>query len=141
MDATQISDSQPGGANSQTLDLLREALEYLCALPPHPMTRALAQRINAHLEDPTVDREQAIAKRALELEARRSIVMSNIWKPNEAGVPTLVVALAGDELTISSPRSALLKGSSAGKQLALSLAKDLADGVEIKLDKGHFWTI
>jgi hypothetical protein len=105
------------------------------------MTRALAQRIDAHLEDPVVERGQAIAKMAFELEARRSIEMSNFWKANEVGVPMLVVSLVGDELSITSPRMAMLKNSAAGKQLALNLAKDLASGVHIKLDHGPFWAM
>lgn len=128
-------------ANAQTMDLLREAHNYLCALPHHPMTRALAQRIDAHLDDPSVARAQEVERQSIELEARRAIQMSEIWKPNAAGVPLLVVSLAGDELEITSPRAAQLHGSSAGKQLAIHLAKELAAGVKIKLDKGPFWAL
>lgn len=132
-------DTQTCDTNFHTLELLREAHNYLCALPPHPMTRALAQRIDAHLDDPSIARAREVERQKIELEARRAVQMSEIWKPNAAGVPLLVVSLAGDELEITSPRAAQLHGSSSGKQLAIHLAKELAAGVRIKLDKGPFW--
>lgn len=136
-----MPDTQTCGTDFHALDLLREAHSYLCALPHHPMTRALAQRIDAHLDDPSVARAQEVERQSIELHARRAIQMSEIWKPNAAGVPLLVVSLAGDELEITSPRAAQLHGSSAGKQLAIHLAKELAAGVKIKLDKGPFWAL
>lgn len=135
----QMSNCIPNETNVQTLDLLREAHSYLCSLPAHPMTRALVQRIDAHLDDPSIARAQKVEKLKIELEARRAVQMSEIWKPNAAGVPLLVVALSGDELEITSPRAAQFHGSSAGRQLAIYLAKELAAGVKIKLDKGPFW--
>lgn len=127
--------------DKESLDLLQEARDYLLALPRHPLTQDLARRIDAHLQDPTVARAQAVSQRVTELESKRSVQMSNVWGLTSTGIASLVVSLAGDELEIQSPRASLLAGSSSGKQFAFGLAKNLAAGIQIKLEHGPFWAL
>lgn len=127
--------------DDETMNLLRDARDYLWSLPRHPMTRELAQRIDAHLDNPSVLRTAAVVQKADQLAARRVVRMSNVWGLTAEGIPSLVVSLTGDEVEIQSPRSALLSGTSSGKQFAIQLAKSLAPGIRFHLDPGPFWAL
>lgn len=48
-----------------TVSILKVALDYLVRLPPHPMTRSLANQIQTHLDEPSrrVDLERRMRAR------------------------------------------------------------------------------
>lgn len=75
----------------ETLEVLRETLDYLQRMPPHPMTKAFCARLQAHLDEPT---QRLVAQGQRELHGR-------MWTP--VGLPLLEASLAGETLTIQVP--------------------------------------
>lgn len=71
-----------------TLDVLREARDYLARLPPHPMTRDMIAKIDAHMTEPT--------QRVL-LKCER-VFSGTYYTP--AGIPIISAELIGRQLRV-----------------------------------------
>ena len=115
-----------------SLNLLREALNYLERLPAHPMTYAMALKIRNHLNNPQT---LALERRHHEVEAAEKFSRhghsANFGFTNE-GIPTLTASLLDGVLTLKSPAGAQLPEEEL-EGFSRQLTTLLAQGVEVKL--------
>lgn len=113
--------------------LLHEVLAYLDRLPPHPMTSELANRVRAHLNDPTAGVvRQYDAKLAAAEEAER-LARHGDWRFLPNGLSALLVSVAGNQAIVRSPAAATFRSTAQGREFAQQLSKDLARGVKVQL--------
>lgn len=113
--------------------LLREAAGYLARLPPHPMTRELAAKLQRHLDDPRTgiirERDELIASaQAADLIARKG---ANRYTP--AGIPALEVSVEGGFARVESPAAKIYGDTSQGRSFGKRLVEELARGVTVEL--------
>ncbi|MEJ8852736.1 hypothetical protein [Variovorax rhizosphaerae] len=73
----------------ESLQLLREAADYLKRMPMVPVTHSFIARIEEHLAAPTAK---------LTLQRKRVLVGNDGFTP--AGLPTASASLVGDQLTV-----------------------------------------
>ena len=128
-------------AHQCTLNLLREAADYLRRLPAHPMTSAIFKKIDAHLESP---QEKAQVSRLKSLagdeEFRERIQAGNAFvgfsRFTPAGLPVIAGRLMYPNLELTCP--AIQHAVHAGwtdrvDALAAAIAREIAEGVNIQL--------
>ena len=115
-----------------SLNLLREALNYLERLPAHPMTYAMALKIRNHLNNPQT---LALERRHHEVEAAEKFSRhghsGNFGFTNE-GLPTLTASLLDGVLALKSPVAAQLPEEEL-EGFSRQLTTLLAQGIEVKL--------
>jgi hypothetical protein len=115
-----------------SLNLLREALNYLERLPAHPMTYAVALKIRNHLSNPQT---LALERRLHEVEAAEKFSRhghsANFGFTNE-GLPTLTASLLDGVLALKSPAAAQLPEEEL-KGFSRRLTTLLAEGIEVRL--------
>lgn len=115
-----------------SLNLLREALNYLERLPAHPMTYAMALKIRNHLNNPQT---LALERRHHEVEAAEKFSRhghsGNFGFTNE-GLPTLTASLLDGVLALKSPAAAQLPEEEL-EGFSRQLTTLLAQGIEVKL--------
>lgn len=128
-------------AHQCTLNLLREAADYLRRLPAHPMTSAMFKKIDAHLESPQakaqVNRLKSIARDeefCNRIQAGNAFVGVSRYTP--AGLPVITGRLLYPNFELTSP--AMQHAVHAGwtertDALAAAIAREIAEGVSIPL--------
>ncbi|MEJ6003737.1 hypothetical protein [Paucibacter soli] len=122
-----------------TEQLLREAMDYLNRLPAHPMTSALARKVQAHLDSPEAgivrSQDEAIA-RAREA-ARRADLVSRKGSSHytSKGLAVLTLVVEADKAILSSPAAAAYGNTSKGREFGKRVVGDLKKGVVIWLAK------
>jgi len=117
-------------------DMLREVLAYLQRLPVHPMTRAMAIKVQTHLDSPATGLARVAADRAEEeAAAERAAALSRhgVSGYTAAGLPVLVLSVAADRAQLHSPAALALGTSAQGRKFARQLAGELARGITIGL--------
>ena len=115
-----------------SLNLLREALNYLERLPAHPMTYAMALKIRNHLSNPQTLAQE---RRLHEVEAAEKFSRhghSGNFAFTDEGLPTLSASLMGGVLTLKSPAAAEIPEDEL-EGFSRQLTTLLAQGVEVKL--------
>ena len=123
-----------------SLNLLREALNYLERLPAHPMTYAMALKIRNHLSNPQTLAQE---RRLHEVEAAEKFSrhgQSGNFGFTDEGLPTLSASLVGGVLTLKSPAAAEIPEDEL-EGFSRRLTSLLAEGVEVRLapvqEKSH----
>ncbi|MFC7411540.1 hypothetical protein [Hydrogenophaga atypica] len=115
-----------------SLNLLREALNYLERLPAHPMTYAMALKIRNHLNNPQT---LALERRHHEVEAAEKFSRhghsANFGFTNE-GIPTLTASLLDGVLALKSPAAAQIPDEEL-EGFSRQLTALLAQGVKVRL--------
>ena len=115
-----------------SLNLLREALNYLERLPAHPMTYAMALKIRNHLNNPLT---LALERRHHEVEAAEKFSRhghsANFGFTNE-GIPTLTASLLDGVLALKSPAAAQIPDEEL-EGFSRQLTALLAQGVKVRL--------
>jgi hypothetical protein len=96
-----------------TLDVLREAADYLARLPPHPMTTAMVRKLNAHLSEPRRTTMARLEEEQAQVRKRDRLLMTGAnYTP--AGLPVIQANLLERTLTLRQPRQTCLSTRSAG---------------------------
>lgn len=128
-------------SHQATLDLLAEVGDYLSRLPVHPMTRAMHQKVLAHLSDPfaTVTRDRLVELAAAEKKTslvRAGQSFSGVDHFTPSGLPRIECRLLYPELRIESPayQFELVAGEDS-EALLLRIAKDIAQGLTIRVSQ------
>jgi len=115
-----------------SLNLLREALNYLERLPAHPMTYAMALKIRGHLNNPQT---RTLERRLHEEEVAEKFARqghSGHFGFTSHGLPTLSANLLDGVLSLQSPAAAQIPEDEL-EGFSLRLATMLAEGVEVTL--------
>ncbi len=141
-----IKEDRPYGeidanAHQCTLNLLREAADYLRRLPAHPMTSAMLRKIDAHLESPQ-EKAQVSRLKSLagdeefcdRIQAGNAFVGVSRYTP--AGLPVIAGRLLYPNFELTSPamQHAMHAGwTERAETLAAAIAREIAEGVSIQL--------
>ena len=88
----------PESVTLDTLQLLRETVDYLKRLPVVPVTHVLCKKIEAHLADPTV---ATVARKAEETERLARTRVARRYGP--AGNLMVEVAVSAEDVTYRIP--------------------------------------
>ena len=124
-----------------TLNLLAEVGNYLSRLPAHPMTRAMHQRVQAHLDNPLAKVRRDEMNVRTNAEKNVALIKSGLsfWGLKHitaTGAPLIHCRLLHPALRIESPayQHALSSGEDAEAML-LQIATEIAQGVTISLSQ------
>ena len=115
--------------------LLREAADYLRRMPPHPMTRDLAEKIQDHLDNPRTGMARQRDERLAAAAASDQIARRGANRYTPAGLPAIEVSVEGDLVKVASPAAKVFGSSSEGRKFGKHLVEELARGVTIELGK------
>jgi hypothetical protein len=74
----KIMDSFDVKIQQSTFELLTEVGDYLARLPAHPMTRAMYQKMQAHLNNPLTTAQSKRLKDLADAEAKAAMVKSGM---------------------------------------------------------------
>jgi hypothetical protein len=117
-----MTDRQLEAEYLRTMALLKEVLDYLLRLPPHPMTRSLADKLHEHLDHPVRQlQSEQLARTMSEL---------NGCNFTPAGLPIIRAVLNGTELKLTAP---LLHSSGGSREMGPVVLGYLKKGERIEL--------
>ncbi len=128
-------------AYQTSLELLAEVADYLARLPVTPTTRALENRVRAHLRDPSAVAAQRRAAVLAEDAAWAARIAAGACFVGVAGfttdgAPTVDVEILFPSLRITSPACAALRTASQDKEadeLASAIGRQIEAGLNILL--------
>lgn len=132
-------------AHQTTLNLLTEVADYLSRLPAHPMTHAMIQKVQSHLDNPKAMAQNARLAMLAEDQALSAKIQSGdgfkgTSQTTPSGSPLIAARLLYPELRLESP--AVQELLNAGKQLqadtlSAAIGREIAEGVSIDLSPIH----
>lgn len=132
-------------AHQTTLNLLTEVADYLSRLPAHPMTHAMIQKVQSHLDNPNAKAQNARLTMLAEDQALSAKIQSgdgfkgtSLLTPS--GAPVIAARLLYPNLRLESP--AVQELLNAGEQLqadtlSAAIGREIAEGVTINLSPIH----
>ncbi|CAM8620989.1 hypothetical protein MCEMSHM24_02418 [Comamonadaceae bacterium] len=128
-------------AHEATLRLLAEVADYLSRLPAHPMTHAMIQKVQSHLDDPKAKVLNARLAMLADDQIQSAKVRSGdgfkgTSELTTLGAPVIAARLLYPELRLESPavKQYLEAGElSEAESLADAIGRQIADGISIQL--------
>lgn len=125
-------------AHQTSLDLLEEVAEYLRRLPVHPMTHAMVNKIQAHLQDPQqVARTKRLSTLAEAQSFTAKLNSGHVFRGHaiyaSSGAPLFAYSLQYPELRLTSPAmlEAREEGDEAIERMAERIGLEIAAGVTV----------
>lgn len=132
-------------AHQTTLNLLTEVANYLNRLPAHPMTHAMIQKVQSHLDNPNAKAQNARLTMLAEDQALSAKIQSGdgfkgTSQTTPSGAPVIAARLLYPNLRLESP--AVQELLNAGEQLqadtlSAAIGREIAEGVTLTLSPIH----
>lgn len=132
-------------AHQTTLNLLKDVADYLSRLPTHPMTHAMLQKVQSHLNSPSARAQEArltmlANDQALSAKVKSGDGFKGISRLTPIGLPVIAARLLYPSLRLESP--AVQWHLNAGEQLkaeslSAAIGREIASGVSIDFSPIH----